>query len=44
MIDRLPKILFSLPFIILGAMHFINGPFLVGLVPTWLPGGIFGCT
>ena len=26
MTDKLPRLLFSLPFIILGAMHFVNAP------------------
>jgi len=41
MTDKLPRLLFSLPFIILGAMHFVNAPAMSGLVPTFLPGAIF---
>jgi uncharacterized membrane protein len=41
MIEKASKGLFSLPFIILGAMHFVNGPAMVGLVPSYVPFGIF---
>ena len=41
MTDKLPRLLFSLPFIILGAMHFVNAPAMSGLVPTFVPGAIF---
>ena len=41
MFDKLPRLLFSLPFIVLGSMHFVNGPAMVGLVPSYVPGGIF---
>ena len=41
MTNKLPRLLFSLPFIILGSMHFINAPAMAGLVPTFVPGAIF---
>ncbi|MEK9727564.1 MAG: DoxX family protein [Candidatus Margulisiibacteriota bacterium] len=41
MLNKVSRLLFSLPFIILGAMHFLNGPNMVGLVPSYVPGAIF---
>lgn len=41
MLDRIPRLLFSLPFIVLGSMHFVNAEAMVGVVPSYMPGGIF---
>ena len=41
MTDKLPRLLVSLPFIILGAMLFVNAPAMSGLVPIFVPGAIF---
>lgn len=35
------RIIFSLPFVIFGLFHFINGGQMAGMVPGFIPGGIF---
>jgi len=34
------RILFGLPFAIFGLFHFLGAQNMVGMVPTWLPGGV----
>ena len=33
------RVLFSIPFLVFGLMHFMNAKAMAGIVPTWLPGG-----
>lgn len=35
------RILFAVPFAIFGAFHFMAGPKMGGMVPAWIPGGVF---
>lgn len=35
------RVLFMLPFLVLGFGHFMNADAMSGMVPTWVPGGIF---
>ena len=35
------RILFALPFAIFGLMHFMAAGDMAGLVPSWVPGGVF---
>ena len=35
------RIIFGIPFLIFGLFHFINGSDMAGMVPGWIPGGIF---
>lgn len=35
------RILFGLPFIVFGIFHFVSGAAMAGMVPQWLPGGVF---
>ncbi|ELR71038.1 hypothetical protein C900_03168 [Fulvivirga imtechensis AK7] len=35
------KYLYAIPFLLFGAFHFINGQQMAGMVPSWIPGGIF---
>lgn len=37
----LGRILLALPFLILGVMHFPGAENMAGMVPAWIPGGIF---
>jgi uncharacterized membrane protein len=34
------RALFSLPFVVSGAMHFVAGAQMAGAVPSWVPGGV----
>jgi uncharacterized membrane protein len=38
---RVGKIIFAVPFVIFGILHFIAATKMAGVVPAWLPGGIF---
>ena len=35
------RILFALPFGIFGLLHFMGGQNMAGMVPSWIPGGVF---
>ena len=35
------RYLFAIPFIIFGIFHFMNAGGMAGMVPGWLPGGVF---
>ena len=35
------RYLFAVPFIIFGIFHFMNAGGMAGMVPGWLPGGVF---
>lgn len=35
------RVLFALPFGIFGLIHFLSAHDMVGMVPSWVPGGIF---
>jgi len=35
------RILFAVPFLIFGLFHFMNGPGMAGMVPSYIPGGVF---
>lgn len=37
----LGRILLALPFLILGVMHFPGADNMTGMVPAWIPGGVF---
>jgi len=37
----LGRILYAVPFGIFGLMHFMAGGEMAGMVPSWLPGGVF---
>jgi uncharacterized membrane protein len=39
-ITNIGRIVFSIPFIAFGLMHFAFGSNMGGLVPSWLPGGV----
>lgn len=34
------RVLFAVPFLLFGMMHFMNGQMMKGMVPSWVPGGI----
>lgn len=33
--------LFALPFLVFGLLHLLNGGAMTGMIPNWLPGGVF---
>jgi len=35
------KYLFLIPFVVFGLLHFMNGSAMAGMVPSFIPGGIF---
>jgi uncharacterized membrane protein len=35
------RVLFALPFGIFGLLHFMGGQNMAGMVPAWIPGGVF---
>lgn len=35
------RILFAVPFGIFGLLHFMGGQNMTGMVPSWIPGGVF---
>ncbi len=35
------QVIFAVPFLVFGCMHFFAGPQMVMAVPSWLPGGVF---
>ncbi len=35
------RILFAVPFLIFGLLHFMNGSAMAGMVPSFIPGGVF---
>ena len=35
------RVLFALPFGIFGLLHLMSGPNMAGMVPSWIPGGVF---
>ncbi|MEX0928259.1 MAG: DoxX family protein [Balneolales bacterium] len=37
----LGRILFGIPFALFGLLHFMNAGDMTGVVPAWIPGGIF---
>lgn len=37
----LGRILLALPFLVLGVMHFPGADNMAGMVPSWIPGGVF---
>lgn len=39
--NTIARILFAVPFAIFGAFHFMAGPKMGGMVPSWIPGGVF---
>ena len=40
-LSMIGKYLFAIPFIVFGLMHFMNGSAMAGMVPSFIPGGIF---
>ena len=40
-LNDIGRILFALPFAVFGILHFINAGGMAGLVPAWVPGGVF---
>lgn len=40
-LDKIGKIVFALPFGVFGLMHFMAGDAMAGMVPSFLPGGVF---
>lgn len=40
-VERVGRILFALPFIVIGAGHFANAADMASLVPSYLPGPVF---
>lgn len=38
---NIAKILFAGPFIVFGILHFMNGSAMAGMVPSFIPGGVF---
>lgn len=37
----LGRILFAVPFLVFGFFHFMNGPGMATMVPSYIPGGVF---
>jgi len=35
------RIFYALPLLVFGLLHFINGPSMSGVVPSFIPGGVF---
>ena len=35
------RILFAIPFAVFGLLHLMSGPQMAGMLPSWLPGGVF---
>ena len=35
------RVLFAIPFLVFGIMHFIKGNAMAGFVPSFIPGGVF---
>ncbi len=35
------RFLFAIPFLVFGVFHFMDGSGMVGMVPGWVPGGLF---
>ncbi len=40
-LNKIGQILFALPFGIFGLFHFMMGSQMAGMVPSWVPGGVF---
>jgi putative oxidoreductase len=40
-LKNIGRIVFAIPFAIFGMMHFMMASNMVGMVPSWVPGGIF---
>lgn len=38
---RVAQIIYGLPFGVFGLMHFLSGPEMAGMVPSFIPGGVF---
>lgn len=41
MLSKIGRYLFALPFGVFGLFHFMNAGGMAGIVPSWLPGGVF---
>lgn len=41
LIDCYARIIYAIPFAIFGLMHFMKGGDMAGMVPSFIPGGIF---
>lgn len=39
--DKVGRFIFAIPFAIFGIFHFINGSAMAGMVPSFIPGGLF---
>lgn len=35
------RFMFAIPFLIFGMMHFMKAGMMAGMIPSWLPGGVF---
>lgn len=40
-LKNIGRIMFAVPFVIFGMMHFMAAGDMVGMVPAWVPGGVF---
>ncbi len=40
-LDKIGKIMYALPFGVFGLMHFMAGDQMTGMLPSFLPGGVF---
>ena len=40
-LNNIGRILFALPFAVFGLMHFMAAGDMAGMVPSWVPGGVF---
>ncbi|OGU17638.1 MAG: hypothetical protein A2X61_02210 [Ignavibacteria bacterium GWB2_35_12] len=40
-LKHIGRIVFALPFLVFGINHFIYAPMMAGLVPSYVPGGVF---
>ena len=40
-LKHIGRIIFALPFLVFGINHFIYAPMMAGLVPSYVPGGVF---
>ncbi|MEO5643855.1 MAG: DoxX family protein [Bacteroidia bacterium] len=41
MTTTIGRIMFAIPFLVFGMMHFMKATMMAGMIPTWLPGGVF---
>ena len=40
-LDTIGRYVFTIPFVVFGLMHLMSANDMAGMVPSWVPGGIF---